>query len=90
MARIWPARASAPPLFTAFCRDWLSLSGSHTALWWQALTRARWSRAVGLRSMIQCQTALTQDWQQLLRVYEETMTPRELIAVLEELIAEHL
>ena len=64
--------------------EWLSLSVSHTTLWWQALTRARWSRAVALRSLIQWQSALATDWQPLLRLDEETMTPAALIAVLED------
>ena len=88
MARVWPARASAPPLWACFCREWLRLSASHTEAWWQALAHARGSRATALRSMIQCQTARATDWREVVRLYEETMTPAALIAVLEDLITE--
>jgi hypothetical protein len=88
MARIWPARESAPVLWACFCREWLRLSASQTEAWWQALAHARWSRATALRSMIQCQTALAQDWRAALRLYEDAMRPAALIAVLEDLIME--
>jgi hypothetical protein len=90
MARLWPSREQAPILFTCFCGDWLRLPVPLTALWWQALQRARWSRAVALRSLVLCQTALATDWQHLLHLYEDTMTPAALILVLEELVAENL
>jgi hypothetical protein len=64
MARLFPRhRETAPVLWTCFCHDWLQLSASMTGLWWQALQRARWSRAVALRSMVQYQTALATEWQ---------------------------
>ena len=88
MARVWPARASAPPLWACFCREWLHVSASHTEAWWQALAHARWSRAVALRSMVQCQTALASDWREVVRLYEDAMSPAALIAVLEDLITE--
>jgi hypothetical protein len=41
MARVWPARPSAPVLWACFCREWLQLSASHCEAWWQALAHAR-------------------------------------------------
>jgi hypothetical protein len=81
-------RESAPVLWACFCREWLQLSASHTEAWWQALAHARWSRATELRSMVQAQSALAQDWRAVVRLYEATLTPAALIAVLEDLITE--
>jgi len=90
MSRLFPRprRESAPVLWECFCREWLRLSASHTEAWWQALAHARWSRAVAVRSMVQAQTALAQDWRAALRLYEDAMRPAALIAVLEDLIME--
>ena len=41
MARLWPHREPAPVLWAGFCRDWLRLSATKTAPWWQALAHAR-------------------------------------------------
>jgi hypothetical protein len=66
----------------------LQLSASHCEAWWQALAHARWSRATALRSMVQCQSALATDWREVVRLYEDAMSPAALIAVLEDLIEE--
>ena len=88
MARIWPQREGAPPLWRVFCTEWLQLSATKAEQWWAALAHARWSRAVALRSMVQAQSALATDWREVLRLYEASMAPRELIAGLEDLIGE--
>jgi hypothetical protein len=38
--------------------------------------------------MVQCQTALASDWREVVRLYEDAMSPAALIAVLEDLIGE--
>jgi hypothetical protein len=66
----------------------LHVSASHTEAWWQALAPARWSRATELRSMVLCQQGLATDWREVVRLYDQHMAPRELMALLEDLIAE--
>src|SRR5262249_21471652 len=78
-------RERSPVLWRCFCHDWLSLSATKTEAWWHALTQARWTRAMQLRTMILCQSALATDWHQVLRLYEGAMSPQELIAVCEAL-----
>src|SRR5215472_7534940 len=88
MPRLWPRRDQAPPLWGVFCEEWLLLPRNKLEQWWQALTQARWSRAVELRSMVQCQNALATDWRQVMRLYEGTMAPKALLEGLEDLIKE--
>jgi hypothetical protein len=83
-----PRRESAPVLWDCFCQEWLRLSPTATHQWWQALQAAHWSRAVELRSMIQCQQALAHDWRQVVRLYEYTMAPCALVLVIEDLVQE--
>src|SRR5262245_17806945 len=88
MARLWPTREAPPVLWMCFCQDWLGLSSTKTAQWWQAITQARWSRAVELRSMVLTQAALATEWRAVMRLYADTMAPAALLGLLEDLIVE--
>src|SRR5262249_31781958 len=90
MARPWlrPQREAPPAAWSLFCTKWLGLPEAHTAIWWQALTAAKWSRAVALRSTVLGIAALAETAEQLDHLYRGAMGPRELIATFEDLIAE--
>jgi hypothetical protein len=80
-----PRREAVPVLWHCFCVDWLHLSVALTSCWWGALTRARWSRAVEVRSAVQCQTALAHDWRQVFHLYQAILSPEALVALVGEL-----
>src|SRR5262249_48622964 len=83
-------RDPAPVLWACFCTAWLHLPDREADQWWQAVRRSGWSRAIALRSMVLCQAALAHDWRQVLRLYQDTMGPGELVAGLEDLITERV
>jgi hypothetical protein len=86
--RVWPRREVPPLIWCHFCTAWLGLSRTKSDQFWQALTVARWSRAVELRSAIQCREAFPHGREALKHLTEETMAPEVLMQVLEDLITE--
>jgi hypothetical protein len=80
-----PRREAVPVLWACFCQDWLNLSLALTSCWWGALVRARWTRAVEVRSAIHCQTALAHDWRQVFHLYHDILSPQALVMLIGEL-----
>jgi hypothetical protein len=85
-----PRREPPPLIWRHFCQEWLRLSGNKTEQFWQALTAARWSRAVALRSAILHRAAFPHGRAALDHLVQHTLSPQELIVTLEGLITEQL
>jgi hypothetical protein len=83
-------REESPLFWSAWCHEFLCLSRQQTDAWWGALSRARWSRAVELRSVFLCRAALGQGQGSVRHFVTTNIAPPVLIAALEDLIHERL
>jgi hypothetical protein len=83
-------RAAPPPVFRGICQDWLKLSSRQTDTFWQALAASQWSRAIELRSAIQCRAAFASNLQALEHLVKHNLSPERVIQVLEELVTERV
>jgi hypothetical protein len=83
-------REKPPPIWVFLCTEWLGLSSTKTAQFWQALTTSRWTKAVELRSAVLCRSALPHHLEALTFLAQHNLSPQALIQVLEDLVTERL
>jgi len=83
-----PRREAPPWIWIHFCTEWLTLSRHKSDQWWQALTAARWSRAVAVRSAVLTRVALPQGADAMTHLVQDTLSPTALVAMREDLITE--
>jgi hypothetical protein len=91
LARWAQSRRDRPPeIWTFFGTEWLQLSRTKSDQFWEALTVARWSRAVALRTAVLCRTALPHRRDALDYLAHANMSPQILIQTLEDMVVERV
>jgi hypothetical protein len=79
-----------PPLWIGFCHHQLRLDADRAGRWWEALQQAEGKHAVTLRGVVLARATFGPGQRMLEQWVTEYLTPRTLMAALEEVAADGL
>jgi hypothetical protein len=79
---------SAPPVWRSFFHKYLEIDFREADHLWHVMSHSKWSRPCEIRSALLCAYATNPTPMTFTRVLWRNMSPRRLIAMLEDLVAE--